>query len=248
MADDSAFVFAGECTTVYEGSERENQRGEVVVLVKPDDTVLVHDADGYQPVAWLTRADAVECTSDEDGFVITATAGDERLEVVSHVRHGFSQYSVSSAGVSVGNCPDCGRSLVRTGGEVTCLGCETRYGLPRRAAVLEETCFCGLPTMRVERGEAFELCIDRSCESLDDAVRDRFDHEWDCPNCDGDLHILRRGGLIAGCEQYPDCDTGFAVPAGVVTDTCDCGLPVFSTANGRRCLDSTCERHRALSQ
>lgn len=95
--------------------------------------------------------------------------------------------------------------------------------------------------MRVERGAAFELCIDRTCESMDDAVRRRFDREWTCPDCGGDLRILRRGGLIAGCEQYPDCDTGFAIPTGVVTGTCDCGLPLFDTPSGPRCLDATCD-------
>jgi len=95
--------------------------------------------------------------------------------------------------------------------------------------------------MRVERGDAIECCIDRDCESLDEHVRERFDGEWDCKHCDGDLQIIRRGGLLAGCEHYPDCDTGYAMPAGVVVGTCPCGLPVFETSGGRRCLDSTCD-------
>ena len=96
--------------------------------------------------------------------------------------------------------------------------------------------------MRVERGSAFEVCLDRSCESLDERVRAAHDREWDCPDCGADLRILRRGGLIAGCERYPDCETGFAIPAGTVVDGCDCGLPVFETASGRRCLDAGCQR------
>jgi len=51
---------AGDCTVrERDGTDTRQRRGRVVVLVKPDDTVLVHDADGYQPVAWLTRADGV---------------------------------------------------------------------------------------------------------------------------------------------------------------------------------------------
>ena len=96
----------------------------------------------------------------------------------------------------------------------------------------------------VERGLAFNVCLDWACESLDEAVREAFDREWACPepDCDGDLRILRRGGLIAGCEHYPDCDTGFAVPAGVVDGECGCGLPTFETRSGTRCLDATCDQ------
>ena len=118
-------------------------------------------------------------------------------------------------------------------------------GPARDAAVLDETCEdCGLPLLRAERGESFEVCLDRDCESLDERVRERFDRVWDCPeaDCDGDLRILRRGGLIAGCEHYPDCDTGFGLPNGLLDGTCDCGLPVFATPTGRRCLDSGCDR------
>jgi DNA topoisomerase-1 len=100
--------------------------------------------------------------------------------------------------------------------------------------------------MAVDRGDTFEVCVDRDCESLDARVKARFDRDWDCPECDGDLRVLRRGGLIAGCEHYPDCDTGFSFPTGLVVDDCDCGLPVFETESGRRCLDSGCgEQKRA---
>ncbi|MFB6301383.1 MAG: hypothetical protein ABEH78_00760, partial [Haloferacaceae archaeon] len=48
-------VLAGECTVRFEGSRERTQRGHVIVVIKPDRTTLVHDADGYQPAAWLTR-------------------------------------------------------------------------------------------------------------------------------------------------------------------------------------------------
>jgi DNA topoisomerase-1 len=96
--------------------------------------------------------------------------------------------------------------------------------------------------MRVERGEAFECCIDRNCQPLDDRVQAQFDREWDCPHCSGDLQIIRRGGLLAGCENYPECDTGYAFPSGIVIGDCPCGLPLFETDSGRRCLDSGCDR------
>jgi len=234
---DGTRVMAGDCTTIADGSREREQRGDVLVVVKPDNTVLVHDAEGYQPVAWLTRADTVAI---EEGAV-TARDDDELLRVVTHDEYGSARYPASSAGVPVGDCPGCRGTLVRASGTVTCIDCDARHGLPADATVTGSRCDdCGLPTLRAERGRAFEVCLDRTCEALDDRVEDAFDREWSCPECDGDLRILRRGGLLAGCEQYPDCDTGFSLPRGVVVDDCDCGLPVFETSSGRRCLDGTC--------
>ncbi|WP_254536765.1 endonuclease NucS domain-containing protein [Halomarina litorea] len=246
---DSMRVVAGECTTEFTGSRERAQRGHVVCLCKPDNTVLVHDVDGYQPVAWLTRPESLSVGGDP--LVVEARDGDQHLRVTVHREHGMASYPASVAGVPVGTCPECagagtaperGGTLVRSRGAVECLDCGARHGIPTDATVLDSTCEdCGLPTMRVERGAAFEVCLDRSCESLDDAVAEAFDRAWDCPDCGSSLRILRRGGLIAGCDAYPDCETAFAVPEGVVAGTCDCGLPALRTSRGVRCLDSACE-------
>ena len=237
---DATHVIAGTCTTTFEGDGREtDQHGDVVVVVKPDGTTLVHDAAGYQPVAWLTRPEAV--TVDDAG--VTARDGDQRLRVDVLDAHARGRYLTSDAGVPVGACPDCDGTLVRTRGTVACPTCEASYGLPAGATITDETCTdCGLPRVRAERGASFVVCLDRDCESLDERVRAAFDREWDCPVCGGDLRVLRRGGLILGCEHYPDCEAGYAFPEGVHDGTCACGLPVFETATGRRCLDSGCER------
>ena len=234
-------VLAGDCTVRYEtDAEIREQRGSVVTVVKPDNTVLVHDVGGYRPVAWLTRADAVTCSRGAPPTVL-AQGDDRLLQVTAHDEYGFERYPASPAGEAVGRCPDCDGALIRADGTVRCLGCEERHKVPTDAVVLEETCECGLPRMRVERGKSFEPCVDRACEPLPVAVRERFDRAWDCPDCGGDLRILERAGLIAGCEGYPDCDAGFSIPAGTVDGFCDCGLPIFETPTGRRCLDATCQ-------
>jgi DNA topoisomerase-1 len=182
-------VFAGDCTTVFEGARDRTQRGRVVVLVKPDRTVLVHDADGYQPVAWLTRPDTLTVESDvppdllaegpngagadsrgdgpsAGGFGLTARAGDQTLRVVSHRTFGTARYPAGAAGVPVGRCPDCAGALVRTAGDVACLDCDVRHPVPAGAAVLDATCDdCGFPRLRVESGVTGddERCLSPGC-------------------------------------------------------------------------------------
>jgi DNA topoisomerase-1 len=245
---ETVHVYAGECTTSYRtgGDEPTSQRGRVVVVHKPDGTVLVHDAEGYQPVAWLTRANAVHREVDgEGGFALIAVKDRERLRVESHGGIDRASHDATPAGVRVGTCPDCDGTLVRARGAVHCLDCPAEYGLPRDAAVLDSTCDCGLPRMAVERGARFELCVDRDCEDLDAAVRERFDREWSCPDCGGDLRVLRERTLYLGCENYPDCEETFTLPDREVVGTCECGLPLVGDGKDGsaepRCLDADCE-------
>ncbi|PSQ50808.1 DUF91 domain-containing protein [Halobacteriales archaeon SW_6_65_15] len=253
---ETVHVYAGDCTATYHrDGDATHQRGRVVVVHKPDGTVLVHDAEGYQPVQWLTRANAVHREQGEDGsFALVAVKEDERLRVESHDRGDHARHDATPAGVPVGTCPDCtgakdveattsksAGTLVWARGAVACLHCPTEHRLPGDATVLDSACDCGLPRMAVERGARFELCVDRGCEGLDEVVRERFDREWSCPNCDGDLQVLRERTLFLGCENYPDCESSFALPDEEVVGECDCGLPLVETSDGPRCLDRDCD-------
>jgi len=233
---DAIRVLAGECAVRYEsGGETERVlRGDVVVVVKPDDTVLVHDADGYQPAAWLTRPGVVRYTRDAGGFRIDAADGDERLVVESATEHGDAHYPASPAGPPVGAC-DCGGAFVRDGGRVVCVDCRDQYAIPRDAAVVDETCGdCGLPRIRVERGAAVAACLDRDCRPIADAVRAALD--WTC-RCGAPLAVESDRGLHAVCEG---CGSRFRIPRGTEAGDCECGLPALETADGRRCLDADC--------
>ena len=235
-------VLSGDCQVTERGDRTRTHRGRVVVLIKPDNTTLVHDADGYQPVAWLTRPDSVVVEGDGAGFTVTAREGTRRLRVVAEEATASRALPVTEAGIPVGTCPDDGGPLVRSRGDVVCLDCERRWGLPAGASVTDATCEeCGLPKVRVERGEPFHLCLDPACDPLAEAVADRFDRVWDCPDCGGALEVRYAPGRVyLACENAPDCETTLSIPSGVAVDECDCGLPVFETSTDRRCLDGTC--------
>ncbi|WP_435065215.1 topoisomerase DNA-binding C4 zinc finger domain-containing protein [Halobaculum sp. EA56] len=244
-------VLAGDCTTRFETTTGDTrvQRGRVVVLAKPDRTLLVHDRSGYQPVAWLTRPDSLTVEADDEGFAVTARDAGRTLSVRSHDAGEAVELPVSDAGVPVGECPDpdCGAAMVRAGGDVVCLGCGDAYGLPSGATVHDDaTCDdCGLPEMTVRRGEEFRLCIDYACDSLVEVVRGALDRRFDCPDCGRDLRVREhRGRAFLGCDGYPDCEAAFSVPAGIFAGECACGLPRFETATGVRCLDGTCDLDR----
>lgn len=186
---DSIRLFAGDCRVRFDdGSDGRDQRGHVVVVCKPDRTTLVHDTSGYQPVAWLTRPDDLTVADDDEGFRVVARGGERRLVVESVAVAGRATLPVSPAGVPVGEAPadhpEASGPLVRVDGAVVALDSGTRYPLVAGATTLERRCEdCGLPLMAVERGAAFEVCLDRSCEPLDDAVVAAFDGAWTCPDC-----------------------------------------------------------------
>lgn len=231
-------VFAGDCTVTYQGESETVQRGTVVTLVKPDNTVLVHDADGYQPAAWLTRAQSVQLSGDGTGFALTALSDGAELRIRSHQGEARTSFPASPAGSEVGGCPDCGCVLVRSAGAIICTGCLSRWGLPRDATLTDETCLqCGLPQISVERGAKFRVCVDSACDPLDSAVAERFDGAWACPDCSVPMTIERAGTLQAVCEV---CGADHTIPAGSNVGSCACGLPAFETARGKRCLDSGC--------
>lgn len=239
---DAIRVLAGECTVTFDGNETKAERGEVVTVVKPDNTVLVHDADGYQPAAWLTRADVVRYARDADGFRIVAGKGGQQLEIESHAEHGDAHYPASPAGEPVGECPTCGGVFVRGSSGVTCVGCRATYSIPRDANVLDAVCGeCGLPTFRVERGYGVEVCLDPSCQTIAESVRETIEERDDEPRwrcgCGGELRVERRRGLRTICEE---CGDIYAIPRGVLAGSCDCGRPSIRTGNGVRCLATDC--------
>lgn len=182
-------------------------------------------------------------TDDDGGFVVTARTGERRLHVEAHTVADRAILPVADTGVPVGTAPpdhpEASGPLIRADGAVRALDSGTHYLLVAGATALDRACDdCRLPLTRAERGAVFDVCVDRSCESLDDAVRERFDRVWTCPDCGADLRVIRRHRrLLAGCDDCLECETAFSIPAGTVVENCACGLPLFETPTGERCLD-----------
>ncbi|MFH1823513.1 MAG: DNA topoisomerase I [archaeon] len=68
-------------------------------------------------------------------------------------------------------------------------------------------------------------------ESTQQEERKKANKLIKCPNCDGDLIMIRskRGKRFAGCSNYPECKTTFPLPAmgmiKVTDEICTCNLP-----------------------
>lgn len=162
-------VYAGECTAEYEGTVDRMARGHVVALIKPDNTVLVHDRDGYSPAVWLTRPASLD-VDHGDGPRITAVDGDQRLTVRFHGVEEALSPAVSVAGVPVGSTADAGdtdRSFVRNRGSVVDLATGDRYAVSAGSTVLNVRCECGLPLIRAEQTADDQRCLDSACERVE---------------------------------------------------------------------------------
>ncbi|MDD1721408.1 MAG: DEAD/DEAH box helicase [Euryarchaeota archaeon] len=142
---------------------------------------------------------------------------------------------------TVGHCKRCGGSLRRVDNVITCQ-CGVIYKLPAGADLAHTTCSCGLPKFKLKL-LGVDVCVDRQCENMDDIIAAAFaNHKFTCPRCESSLTVVRRRGLIVGCERYYDgCKTAFLLPANAsITGRCTCGLPRLQLKTKARCLDTTC--------
>ncbi len=74
------FIIAGEAGVEYEGRTRDSYDGSVVVLIKPDSTIVVHADKGVHPRNYLGKARIIQI-KDENGMRLQAENNGERLSV-----------------------------------------------------------------------------------------------------------------------------------------------------------------------
>ncbi len=74
------FIIAGEAGVKYEGRAHDSYEGSVVLLIKPDSTVVVHADKGVYPRNYMSHAQ-VSQVNDEKGMEILAESNGEKLSV-----------------------------------------------------------------------------------------------------------------------------------------------------------------------
>ncbi|MFO8109344.1 MAG: DNA topoisomerase I [Thermoplasmata archaeon] len=179
----------------------------------------------------LKKEDVVEESRDMLESVIQSLKKDKK-EIRSELRDSLVDQK------SVGECPECGGTLVvrkgKKGRFVGCTNypkCKNTYQIPRSGSVKpgNKKCpECGAPIVKVyHRGDMEELCVDLNCKySKDKRFRGK------CPDCGGDITEMRsyRGKRFLGCSNYPECKRTYPLPQkGNVLyegDKCEeCGAP-----------------------
>jgi hypothetical protein len=74
-------VLSGEVDLEYSGRAHKKYQGNAILLMKPDDSVVVHGLRGVNPVSYIARADDIRFRGKDRKFMVTVTAGSDRLVV-----------------------------------------------------------------------------------------------------------------------------------------------------------------------
>ncbi len=88
-------ILVGEMEVYYEGRSMSwLGRGERMLIIKSDRSVLVHRPRGYEPVNWQPPGSHVEAWAEEDRLVVACgrTTPPERLKIVVHRVIGLYAY------------------------------------------------------------------------------------------------------------------------------------------------------------
>jgi hypothetical protein len=74
-------VMSGEAELEYAGRVHKEYRGNTILLIKPDDSIVVHGLRGIKPVSYIARADDIRLRGNDGRFTVTVIAGNDRLVI-----------------------------------------------------------------------------------------------------------------------------------------------------------------------
>jgi superfamily II DNA helicase RecQ len=72
-------VMSGQVDLEYTGRAHKKYQGYAILLIKPDDSIVVHGLRGVNPVSYISRADDIRFRGKDRKFTVTAIAGSDRL-------------------------------------------------------------------------------------------------------------------------------------------------------------------------
>lgn len=75
------YVLAGRAELEYTGRAHKTYRGDAILLIKPDDSILVHSTRGVNPVSYIVRAEDIRLKGKDGKLTITAGTGKDRLVI-----------------------------------------------------------------------------------------------------------------------------------------------------------------------
>ena len=82
------------CSVEYEGrAESTIEKGDRVIMIKPDGTVLVHGDEKYQPINWQSPGAEVTIDVDEDDNVTILAEDSEFLEITCYTVYGVTTFN-----------------------------------------------------------------------------------------------------------------------------------------------------------
>lgn len=81
------------CSVEYEGrAESTIEKGDRVVMIKPDGTVLVHGDEKYQPINWQSPGAEVSADLDEDNNLVILAEDSEYLEITCYTVYNLTTF------------------------------------------------------------------------------------------------------------------------------------------------------------
>jgi hypothetical protein len=72
-------VMSGDVELEYSGRAHKRYQGYAILLIKPDDSIVVHGLRGVNPVSYIARADDIWLKGKDKKLTVTAFAGSDRL-------------------------------------------------------------------------------------------------------------------------------------------------------------------------